>query len=90
LELLLCNSFQCHRNIFFFHYTTIFVPLRQTLFWKEPEVIWTQMRGIRWLLLFSNLFFGPERERLLSCSIVMVQNGIVGPKFRHFSMHSFT
>jgi hypothetical protein len=46
-----------------------------------------------WVFYFSNRFWGQkrlDRERLVSWSIVMVENPIVGPKFRHFSKHSFT
>jgi len=30
-----------------------------------------------------------DTERLMSCSIVMVENPIVGSEFRPFSMHNF-
>jgi hypothetical protein len=40
--------------------TIFFIPLRQTLFWKRPEVIRSQIREIGWVFHFSNPFFWPE------------------------------
>jgi len=62
-------------------------------FRKQPEVTRRQMRGTGWVLHFSNRFLGQkllDTERLVSWSIVMVENRIVGPKFRPFYTHSFT
>jgi hypothetical protein len=89
LELLLWNSFQYRRHFFYarFQYPEIFVPLRQTLFLEPAEVIWSQIRETEWVLNFSNRFLGQkllDRKRLVSWSIVMVENPIVGPKLRFF------
>jgi hypothetical protein len=68
-------------------------PLGRLYFWKQPEVIRNQIRGTGWVFSFSNRFLGHkllERERLVSWSIVIVKNPIVGPKFRPFSTHGFT
>jgi hypothetical protein len=57
LELLLWNTFQCLRHISLcLQYLEIFVPIRLTLFWKQPEVIRRQNRGIGWMFHFSNRF----------------------------------
>jgi hypothetical protein len=48
--------------------------------------------GIGWVFHFSNRFLGQkllDREHLVSRSIVILENPIVRPKFRPFSMHSF-
>jgi hypothetical protein len=45
-----------------------------------------------WVIHFSNRFLGQKllgRERLVSWTIVMEENSIAGPKFKH-STHSFT
>jgi len=50
-----------------------------------------QIRGLGWVFHFSNLIFGQkllDREYLVSWSTVMVENPIVGPMFRPFSIHS--
>jgi len=83
LELLLWNVFQ---------YPEIFVPLRHNLFLEMPQIFRNQIRGIGWMFHFSNRFLGQkllDRERLVSWSIVMVENPIVGPKFRpiHAQLH---
>jgi hypothetical protein len=74
-------------------YPEIIISLRQTLFWKQPEVIWSQTRGIQCVFNVSNRFLGQnlllEREHLVSWSTVMVENPIAGPKFRPLSNHSF-
>jgi hypothetical protein len=59
-------------------------------FWKQPEVIQSLITGTRWMFHFINQFFSPkllDRERLVSCGIVMVEKPIVGPKFGSISMH---
>jgi hypothetical protein len=61
--------------------------------WKQPEDIRIKIGGTGWVFHFSNRFLGQkllDRERLVSWSIVMVENPIVGPKFRPFYTHSFT
>jgi hypothetical protein len=61
-------------------------------FWKQSIVVGSQIRGNEWVLNFSNWFLGQkllERERLVSWNIIMVENPNVGPKFGHFSRHSF-
>jgi hypothetical protein len=70
----------------------IVVPLRQTLFLEMATSYSETNRGIWWIFHFGNLFLGQkllDRECLMSWSIVMVENPIVGPKFRPFSVHSF-
>jgi hypothetical protein len=62
-------------------------------FWKQSEDIRSHVRGIGWVFYFSNGFLGHkllDRELLVSWSIVMVENPIVGPNFRPFSTYSFT
>jgi len=54
----------------------IFILLRQTLFWKQPEVILSQIRGTGWVFHFRNTFLG--QKVLVSYSIVVVGNPIVG------------
>jgi hypothetical protein len=59
------------------------VPLRETLFWKQPQVIHSQVKGSEWVFHSNNRFLGQElldRERLVRCSIVMVENPVDGPK----------
>jgi len=85
LDLLMWNSFQCrlHISLYVFKLPEIFVPLRQT----------SQIREIGWVFHFGNRLLGQkllDTERLVSCSIVTVENPIVGPTFRPFSTHSFT
>jgi hypothetical protein len=61
-------------------------------FWKQQEDIQSQIRGRGWVVHFSNLFLGQkllDKEQLVSWSIAMVENPIVGPNFRPFSMQSF-
>jgi hypothetical protein len=73
-------------------YPEIFVPLRQTLFMKTAKVIRSQIRETGWVFSYSNRFLAQKllgRERLLSWSIVIAENNIVGPKFRPFSTRSF-
>jgi len=73
------------------HHPKIFIPLRQTLF-SETEVIWSHIRGIGWVFLFSNRFLVQkllDRVYLVSWSIIMVENPIGGTKFRPFPTHSF-
>jgi len=96
MELFLWNSIQCHHYTFFgcLQYPEIFIPLRQTLFCKQPEVIWrSQITGKGWMFHFSNSFLGHkplDRECLMSWSSVMVENPNVELNFRPFSIHSFT
>jgi hypothetical protein len=54
---------------------------------KSQKSFWAKS-GNRGLFHFINRFWA--REHLVSWSIDMVENLIVGPKFRYFSMHSFT
>jgi hypothetical protein len=59
----------------------VFIPLKQ----KQPDVI--EAKSVGWMFHFSNTFLGhkvPDRERLVSWSIVMEEDPIVGPKFRPF------
>jgi hypothetical protein len=88
LELLVWNSsysFSC------LQYTEIFVHLKLSLILQTAKVIRSQIRGIGWVFHFNNRFLGQkllDRERLVSWSIV--ENPIVGSKFRPFSTHGFT
>jgi len=89
LELLLQDSFQCNRQIFFgcLQYPKIFRSLRQTLF-LETEVIQTQVRGTGWVFHIKNRFLGQkllDRVCLMIWNISIVENPIVGSKFRPFS-----
>jgi hypothetical protein len=81
LELLLWNSFQCHRHTLFgcLQCPDLFVPLKQTSFLEGERSHSEPNRGDR-----------VGRERLVSWSFVLAENPIVGSKFRPFSMHSFT
>jgi hypothetical protein len=52
-----------------------------------------QISGNGWEFHFSNGFLGQkllDRERLVSWSIVMMENPVVGPKVRPFSTENFT
>jgi hypothetical protein len=94
MELLLWNTFQCRHHIFFWclQYPEIFVPLMEIYFWKQPQVIWSKIRGIGQVFHFHYRFLGQKllhRQRFVRCSIVMVENPTVGSKFRPFSTHSF-
>jgi hypothetical protein len=65
-----------------FQYPEIFVPLRQTLFLETATSHSEPNDGNRGVLHFSNQFLDqklPDRERLVSWSIVMAENYIVGP-----------
>jgi hypothetical protein len=76
-----------------FQYPEIFVTLRQTLYLKTAQVISSQMRVTGLMFHSSNRFLDQkllDRERCMSCSTVMVENPIAGPKFRPFSVYSFT
>jgi hypothetical protein len=49
-------------------------------------------RGINWVFHFSNQILGQnllDRGKIVSWSIIIVENPIDVPKFKHFSMHSF-
>jgi hypothetical protein len=93
LELLLSNSFQCRHIIFFLFLKSSIFLSSPLLFWKQAEVIWSQIRGTWWVSEFRNRFLDLkllDTGRLVSWSIVMVVNPITGPNFRPFSTHSFT
>jgi len=62
LELLLWNSFQCHRNIFFLDvlYSEIFVPLRQTLFLETDRSHAEPNKGKRLSVPFQQSVLGPK------------------------------
>jgi len=94
LELLLWNTFQCHNCIILNVLSILISPTLwgRLYFWKQPEVIQSQIRGTGWVFHFSKRFLGQkllDRESLVSCSTVMVKNPISGPKFRTLSMNSF-
>jgi hypothetical protein len=83
MELLLWNSFQCHCHIFL----DVFNILKSSslygrpYFWKQTEVIQSQIRGTGWVFHFSNRFLGQKlfnKELLVSYSTVMVENPISG------------
>jgi hypothetical protein len=60
----------------------------QTLF-LETEVIQNKIRGIGWVFHFNNQVLGQkllDREHFISWSIVMLENQIIGSKFRPFSL----
>jgi len=96
LELMLWNNFQCLRHIFFFgclQYPEIFVPLKQTLFLETARSHSEPYQGIGWVFHFSSRILGQkllDRSSLMSWGLVIVENPVVGLKFRHFSTHSFT
>jgi hypothetical protein len=86
---LMWNSFQCHCHIFFSVFNILkFPPLLGRLhFWKQPEVIQSQIRKIGWVFHFGNQFLVHkllDRECLVSWSIFMVENSITEPKFSLF------
>jgi len=56
-------------------YPDIFIPLRQTLFLETGSSHPEPIRGQKLL----------DRKRLVSWGIIMVENQIVGSKFRAFS-----
>jgi hypothetical protein len=87
-ELLFCGTaFHVMVTFFFFgclQYPEIFIRLRQTLFLETATSHSSKIRAIRWVFRFSNRFLGQkllDRERLVSWSIVMLENPNVGPKF---------
>jgi hypothetical protein len=89
LELLLSNSLQCcyHISLDVFSILKSASLGGRLYFWKQPEVIWSQIRGKGRVFHFSNRFLGQkllDREYFVSCSIVMVENPIIRPKFRPF------
>jgi len=62
-------------------YTEIFVPSRQILFLETAKSHSEPNQGKWWMFHFSNRFLGQElfdREHLVSWSIVMMKNPIVG------------
>jgi hypothetical protein len=66
--------------------------LGRLYFCKVPEVIRSQIKETEWVFHFRNRFLNQkllDRKRFVSWSIVTVENPVVGPKFRPFSMHSF-
>jgi hypothetical protein len=70
----------------YLQYPEIFVPLGQNLFLEKARRHSSQIRWIWWVLHFGNQFLGQKllaRKRLLSWGIVMVENPIVGSKFRY-------
>jgi len=95
---LLWNIFQCHRHWFFFFLGGFNIRKCSSLsgrphFWKQPEIISSQIRGAGWVFYFSNRFMGQkffDRKRLVGWSIAVVDNSKADPKFRPFSTHSFT
>jgi hypothetical protein len=92
LELLLWSGFQYYNHFFISQYPEIFVPFRQTLFFEtarsHQEPIQRNIQGYS----ISIISFWGQKQRdgedLVSWSIV-VENPIIGPKFGHFSAHSF-
>jgi len=93
-ELQLWNSFQCCRHMCWM--SSLFWNLRS---FKADFIFGNRQKSFgvtSWWQCefhFSNRFLGQkllDRECLVSWSIVMVENPIVGPKFRPFSVHSFT
>jgi 5-methylcytosine-specific restriction endonuclease McrA len=66
-------------------------PFEADCFWKQPELTRSQLKRIGWVFDFSNWFLGQkllDRERLVSWSIVVVENVIIGPKFMPFYMYA--
>jgi hypothetical protein len=57
----------------------------QNLFLETAKVIRIQTRGMGWVFLSSNRFLDQkllDREHIVSWSTVMLENHIVGTKFR--------
>jgi hypothetical protein len=74
-------------------YPEIFVILRQILVLETARSHSEPNEGYRVSVPFHYSFFGQKLfdiERLVSWSIAMWENPIVGPKFRRFSKHSLT
>jgi len=82
------NSFQCHRHISYIFNILKYSSLHGKLyFWKQLEVIRSQVRWTVWVFHYTNRYLGQKlfaRERLVRWSTVMVENPIIGPKFRPF------
>jgi hypothetical protein len=83
LELLLWKSFQCHCHISL----DVFNILKSSslqggpYFWKQLEVIWRRIRGVGWVLQFSNQLLGQQllgRECFVSWNIVMMEIQSIG------------
>jgi hypothetical protein len=72
----------CCHHIFFgcLQYPEIFVPLTQALFLETARSHSEPNQGNRFL--DQKLL---DREHLVGCSIVMMDNPIVGPKFSPFT-----
>jgi len=67
-------------------YPEIFVLSRQTIILETARSNSKPNQGKDLVFLLSNRLLGQklsDRERLVSCSIVKVENPIVGPNFRH-------
>jgi len=87
LELLLWNTFQCLRHISLcLQYLEIFVPIRLTLFWKQPEVIRRQNGGNLWVFRFNKQFLGQKLvwQSALWAGACHGRNPNTGPMFRPF------
>jgi hypothetical protein len=70
----------------------IFIPLRQALLLETARSHVEQNQRNGSMFHYSNWFLGQkllDRECLVGCNIVMVENPITGPKFRPFSTYSF-
>jgi len=68
LELLLWNIFQCYRHIFqCLQYYQV-----RLYFWKQPQVIRSQIRGSGWVFRFSNRFLG---QKLFHCELEHSHDG---------------
>jgi hypothetical protein len=50
-------------------YPEIFIPLRQTSFLEQPEVMWSQTKGKGWVLHFSNRFSGQKLLKRPPCEL---------------------
>jgi hypothetical protein len=60
-------------------------------FWKQLEVILSKIREKGWVFHFSKQFLGLkllDSEKLVSWSVVMLENQIIELKFRTFSVQN--
>jgi hypothetical protein len=89
LEILLCNRYHCHRQLFMSSISRNVRPFKEDFILQNSQ----KSFGDKAMEYFSNRILDQkmlEREHLVSWNIVMVDNRIVGPKFGSISMHSFT
>jgi hypothetical protein len=68
LELLIWNIFQCCRHVFWMSSVSWnLCPFKILHFWKQPEVMRSQIRGLGWVFHFNKRFLA--RNCLTACEL---------------------